>query len=1071
MAVIREKRQFGIGPIGVARVSDSGSMVADAVVQGANQISSTLFKKAAAKAEQAGKDAALSVDRADTITLNPITNEPEAFTPPEGFGGIATEAYQRVIRARFQENIGEEIQNKGKELAARFDGMPNGVSLYQNALSEYLAAMNKASEGPFRGYIKEVGDSYLASTRASMTARQITRERAAISKASKATLTKANENTRRLVAINGLPSPTKETEAYDPVRAIMGSTAAAIADGAGARLENWNPKSLSIDNLFSVAQGALEFDLKQGASSEDLTILKAAIGSKQYNLIPKRFKTIRESLGNLINSGASFKDLNKYEKFADEALPEAIELVKVFESREAKALETQQKLIVSQMGFETPGQAMTAMGAAFSSAPLFAASNAIEQFQKQTELVQKTILLGRDNEAQAIKEQATAVLKGTLDALTTRSLRGLTPEAANELLLASENKNYLLAPESSRPAFAAIQKIALKTGLNFVLEDFESNVKSYKEGGAKAVKAMVNAEAVQASLLIDTSILETSNDINADLSNIVEKYRAVPNLEASDAEAMIDASILKVGVNLLNRFFADGSLTKKQINEAASLFEGGAIERNTLSKNQYQLISDARAYGIGDSIYNKKNQLRTLGRTFTAQSTVATNRINQEKLELAENKLNNNINNGIAPQTVEVRKQFEKLTNQKLGVKGTITWGSNDSISNPVTVAALNIAKSSGYMQQSLYNNFVAAGNGMGGGSMNVMVSHWENISSRIVDGRKIPTLAAKSFRKEQPEAAAMLDYFVGASRVMGQDFAQIFSEKSNFNELSAEQKKVFINSSLEDQSLDTFILSFDEITDAPTEAIDGLKALTLNLIANKVPYAQIKQQVEEQIETTYPSGAGEVFGLSGSPRTPYPIDSVSQGYPNEFKEMVIRRIFENTNITDLNFGAYKIKVRDVGEENIINLDRTRIEGEGTSFYLQAVSENTSTGEVFFVAKIVTPIEEGADQMVNTTFGDFYEGETVTVKAPLIISSHDSEFIEEITHLKNILEQEEINTAREESATEESYDDNTIITPLPTVKDFTKGSLLEDFNPIDTIKNFSFFKGALKGTVFEGDSE
>lgn len=1070
MAVIREKRQFAIGPIGVARVSDSGSMVADAVVQGANQISNTLFKKAAAKAEQVGKDAALSVDREDTITLNPITNEPEAFTPPEGFGGIATEAYQRVIRARFQENIGEEIQNKGKELAARFDGMPNGVSLYQNALSEYLAAMNKASEGPFRGYIKEVGDSYLASTRASMAARQIKRERAAISNASKNAIANGNANTRRLVAINGLPE-SKETESYDPVRAIMGSTAAAVADGVGAGLENWNPKSLTIDNLFSVAQGALEFDLKQGASSEDLTILKAAIGSKQYNLIPETFETIRKSLGTLIGSGASFKDLNKYEKFADEVLPEAIELVKVFESREAKVLETQEKLIVSKIGFDTPGKSMAAMGSAFAGAPLSAATNAITQFQKQTELVQKTILLGRDDEAKAIKEQATAVLKGTLDALTTRSLRGLTPEAANELLLASENKNYLLAPKSSRPAFAAIQKIALKTGLNFVLEDFESNVKSYKEGGAKAVKAMVNAQAIQDALLIDTSILETSNDIDTDLGNIIEKYRAVPGLEASYTETMIDGSILRVGVNLLNRFFADGSLTKKQINEAASVLEGGPIQRNTLSKRQYQLISDARAYGIGDSIYNKKNQIPTLRKTFSAQKTVAFNRIAQEELESAENQLNNNINSGIAPQTVKVRKQFEKNVNQNLGIKGTISWGSEDSITNPVTVAALNIAKSSGYMQQSLYDNFVAAGNGMGGGSMNVMVSHWENISSRIVDGRKIPTLAAKSFRKEQPEAAAMLDYFVGASRVMGQDFAEIFSEKSNFNALSAEEKKVFINSSLENQSLDTFILSFDEITDAPTEAIDGLKALTLNLIANKVPYARIKQQVEEQIETTYPSGAGEVFSLSGAPRTPYPIDSVSQGYSDEFKEMVVRRVFEATNITDLNFGAYKIKVRDVGEENIINLDRTRIKGEGTSFYLQAISENTSTGEVFFVAKIVKPIEEGAHEMVNTTFGDYYEGETVTVRGPLIISSHDPEFIEEITLLKNILKEEELDAAREESAKAKPYDDNTAIVPLPTVKDFTKGSLIEGFNPIDTIKNFPFFKGALKGTVFEGDSE
>ena len=91
MAVIRETQQFKIGSIGVARASQGGQIVGEAISSAANDIAGMLFKAGADRAEKAGLEAAASTDRAAIITINPKTGQPEAFSPPQGFGGITSD--------------------------------------------------------------------------------------------------------------------------------------------------------------------------------------------------------------------------------------------------------------------------------------------------------------------------------------------------------------------------------------------------------------------------------------------------------------------------------------------------------------------------------------------------------------------------------------------------------------------------------------------------------------------------------------------------------------------------------------------------------------------------------------------------------------------------------------------------------------------------------------------------------------------------------------------------------------------------------------------------------------------
>jgi hypothetical protein len=209
MPVIREKNQFGIGPIGVARVntaveSSMGSVrIAEAVAQSANQLGDMFFRRGAQLAEKAGTEAGLSVDPADVMMIDPKSGAPVAFDPPRGMGIIAQEAYQNVIKTRFQSSIENEIKMKASELAMRYDG---SVDRYSVAMSEYIGAMAETADGQFKGLIVDIGTSYLNATRGAMAMDQMRKERAAAQAAHQLAMNQALFDLENTVANTGIVS-------------------------------------------------------------------------------------------------------------------------------------------------------------------------------------------------------------------------------------------------------------------------------------------------------------------------------------------------------------------------------------------------------------------------------------------------------------------------------------------------------------------------------------------------------------------------------------------------------------------------------------------------------------------------------------------------------------------------------------------------------------------------------------------------------------------------------------------------------------------------------------------------
>jgi hypothetical protein len=207
MPVIREKKQFGIGPIGVARVqqpipgSNAAGTIAQAVQQSADQMADMFFRAGAARAEKIGTEKAQMQANEAIMLIDPATGAPKAYQPPPGLGQIAQEAYQRVVQSRFQASIESEIKLKAQEFAIKYDG---SVDRYSAAMSEYIGAMAQNADGIFKAYIVDVGTSYLNATRGAMALDQIRRERAAAEKAYNESVAQGLNDLETMVFSNGL---------------------------------------------------------------------------------------------------------------------------------------------------------------------------------------------------------------------------------------------------------------------------------------------------------------------------------------------------------------------------------------------------------------------------------------------------------------------------------------------------------------------------------------------------------------------------------------------------------------------------------------------------------------------------------------------------------------------------------------------------------------------------------------------------------------------------------------------------------------------------------------------------
>lgn len=158
MAVTRERRQFKIGRIGVARASQAGVIEAEGIQKAAANLEQRFFNQAVDAAKKRGVDAANALDRAEVVALDE-TGRPKAYNLPKGIGKYAREAYQAVLLQRFETEINTELRGKSSELAVKFRRSPEA---YRETFSKYVADVAKTEKSTvFTNYINTLGTGLL----------------------------------------------------------------------------------------------------------------------------------------------------------------------------------------------------------------------------------------------------------------------------------------------------------------------------------------------------------------------------------------------------------------------------------------------------------------------------------------------------------------------------------------------------------------------------------------------------------------------------------------------------------------------------------------------------------------------------------------------------------------------------------------------------------------------------------------------------------------------------------------------------------------------------------------------
>jgi hypothetical protein len=197
MAVIRQQRQTFTQPIGVVR-ADTSQQLSQQITRSAQRLSQLAYNEAAKRAEKAGREAALSVESSKIVSIDPTTNKPEAYRPPQGFGGIASEAYQDMIDRRFEDSVQQELERRGAELSV---SAPN-ADAYLEAMNNYIGSMYNASgeQTMFSRYIKEAGEKYSTSTYATLKKKEIAAQRDALIRQQKVGLFNAKRNISAMIA-------------------------------------------------------------------------------------------------------------------------------------------------------------------------------------------------------------------------------------------------------------------------------------------------------------------------------------------------------------------------------------------------------------------------------------------------------------------------------------------------------------------------------------------------------------------------------------------------------------------------------------------------------------------------------------------------------------------------------------------------------------------------------------------------------------------------------------------------------------------------------------------------------
>ena len=567
----------------------------------------------------------------------------------------------------------------------------------------------------------------------------------------------------------------------------------------------------------------------------------------------------------------------------------------------------------------------------------------------------------------------------------------------------------MLAPQSSQQSLQAL--ISLDSIDPKILEDFLPFIGSYRDSTAKYIDSNNKAGAASQAKTFQFQINNLKGQrgafVGKQAQSMATKISKIKNIDSALAESYSKEIQFAAAQAKVSEYF-EKNPSEESATDAATYLAGGKATNN-LKPDQIALLNDARQYAAKSG---REAEVRT---HFNTNATAATKRRNLAT-ERAEEFANlKRIEQGQGnPESVIDRKLVEKIFQLQLpaGVLLSKLWSDPNLMKTKEGQAILNATGSLSVMPQSLHESLssFAKGNFLGG-SPSALLSHYTNFRDYEYAGTSMRSVMMQSLGEDQ---VAMLDYLAASARGgMGSDpefLARAFKAKSEFESNPAYKERVeaFLGSSLSD-----YVSQIDGIQTAPLQAVDAMKAATLDLMGisqlGGLSKSVLTDTLERQLESKYPSGGGIVIGPNGVLRTSAPLSYAAPRNEDLLQEYIIGMVTEaEPNAERPEFGG------DVGafEFTVTAIGAGKVPLSGNIF-LKPVGVPTQGLVQYAVFRRTTP-EQGGYRQINTMVDVAgINGKIESVPAPLIISNQDEKFLKMVSFRKGREESQAIYSGKQ----------------------------------------------------------
>ena len=584
MAVIRESRQFKIGPVGVARASDLRES-SRALSETLSTVGQIQYERAARNALKVGEEAGQSA-----IVIDPETGLPQPLIPPKGFGSIASDAYDRVARNRFEFSIQNEIELKGQELAAKYGNNPNGSALYHQTMSDYVESMTEAAEGAgYKSYIADTGTAYRDLTTQKLAIQQQERERVEMINFAQTTFTKGTNSVEALYASN------PEEAAVISQQSLQG-----IKDAVASNLlPKSSIKVAETQLMIAKAKGILR-GLGPNVDPEDLAKIEFAFDTANKDLLPAGYLHLAPLIADF---GNDFQSIETIADFATEHLrPIAI--------LSTERVRKQEEIIADKQNQSTLGllndRYSVGVNAGRSITDTFDLGSEVNTSVAVNSAIKKAKVLEQNANAAFLNSESNPAnlelyKQFSETALTVRSA------AAQAIILGNRKKDSRFFPEDIK----GIVKF-LETGDRFHIEGLDSKTSSVVEMLSKVIKEDNTGEVKTGSLILLEQIMN-AGDIE-EASNIELGNSEVAAIEAAAFEATLGKGIEIVDILLSSikesEAFIEGAREAgmndtadaqvQKINETIVATVDGTIDRSLVGLSITQATQQLNAIAYKD---------------------------------------------------------------------------------------------------------------------------------------------------------------------------------------------------------------------------------------------------------------------------------------------------------------------------------------------------------------------------------------------------------------------------------------------------------------------------------------